>query len=192
MKKACTRICTLLVLLALATGMIPAAARADIVDQVTLNGGMYGGYTAVFYAKASSDWFASDEIDLELNSCYIYYDCDNRYGVGGCSIVPPAVQLKISRFNFTTGQWELEQDYDVWNDRRHTIELQQTDVIYRIEVYFWRTRTVADSYVRHGVLDNPHGGEVTNAYWQGNGPYIYATGGYKVTLFDTCPITNTR
>ncbi|MBR3765516.1 MAG: hypothetical protein IKK57_13325 [Clostridia bacterium] len=192
MKKACIRICTLMVLLTLAAGLFPMSASADVVDEVTLNGGTYGAYTAVFYAKASSDWFASDEIDLDITSCYLYYDCNNRYGVGGSKIVPPAVELKISRFNFTTGQWELEQNYDVWYDRSHTIELQQTDVIYRIEVYFWNVKTVAASYIRHGKLDNPHGGDVTNAYWKGNGPYIYATGGHKVKLFDTCPITNTR
>lgn len=188
------KIMILLTLCVMLCTMLPAtaAASAPEVERVRMNGGMYGQYTETFYAIPCSGWFASDEIELELSTAYIYYECNNRYGTGGAWIVPPAVEVTVCWYDFSIGQWVQEQNFDVWNDRSRTIELQQQDVVYRIDVYFWKASTVADSYVRHGILDNPHGGEVKHAYWRGNGPYVYATGGNRVVLYDNCPIANVQ
>ncbi|MDO4544392.1 MAG: hypothetical protein Q4C01_07565 [Clostridia bacterium] len=151
-------------------------------------GSKYGGGSKYFYVKANSktckltfsctkgvlDWDGIDVIKLPNAKVYGTYE------------------IKIYKWdaknNKITGKSLLPEHTDIWNTKSKTITFKaEKGCYYRVQVYFWRAKTTAESYWLRAVyvpLDGAAPGPTP--YWV-TLPKITAKNKANCTLYNSMP-----
>ncbi len=181
---------TLLLLLA----AVPAMAESPYTDEVRLYPPTHTGGSLHIFAFAGADdgWFADRSVDLAFNKGYLYFDCYYRYDSYGR--VYPAIEAKIWYWDTNRSLWVMEQNYDIYHEREHTVEFERTNTFYCIQLYYWEPYTVASSYLKNGKFYFPDTFEgpmsdVREVYWgeRNTSPYVVATPGEDAVLLRQSP-----
>ena len=196
------KVLALFCLLALAVSVLPCAALADsglYTNSVVVQPEVDAGVSRYIFARTGSGWFAGNEVDLQIDAGLMSME-GRPYGtystMDQALYCYPPMEVKVWRWESASACWVMEQNYDIYSERKATIELQEDDHSYCIQLYFWNPLTVARSYHTNKEFFNPspllmRGCSFTpdTAHWvRSSMPVITATPGDDTLLFRTNPL----
>lgn len=149
MKKRITRLIALLLcIMSVVTIFVMPVSAASVPSYNCQYSSKSGGGSMYFYVKTGSS-SSSRKIDLTMGTGTLYAVNWNTGKVGSASVYG-AYEIKVFYKN-SSGNWVLEQDYDVYNKSSDTITCKKTNTVYKIQVYFWRVGTTFNSYWNKNV-----------------------------------------
>lgn len=205
MKKWLAVLCLAVFALAPVHGL---AADELYTNEVTVYALPDEGVSQYVFARTGSGWFASNEVELDFRAGNLVVERGYEGTLSGTSPVVStethtvfaAVEAKIWRWVPGQQQWVMEQNYDIYNEDEHTVELKEDDTTYCVQLYFWRPDTVARSYDKNkefywvektfGFLSsgtNPY--PVQGGYWEAAAlPGVIAVPGDDTLMFINNPL----
>lgn len=190
----------LLCLLAV-TASLPFGALADdrYIDTVVVGPDANAGVSRYIFARTGSGWFAENEVDLQIDAGLMSMEgrpSGISHTMDSALYCFPPMEVKVWRWDAPSGRWVMEQNYDIYSERKATIKLEEDDRTYCIQLYFWNPLTVARSYHENKEFFNPspllmRGCSFTpeTAHWvQQVMPRITITPGDDTRLFKSNPL----
>lgn len=145
MKKA-TRFLALLMCVVSLVSVFAFPASAKTVK--TYNCAAGSGKSAFFYVRTGTS-SSSRKITLKMDRGYIQATNCSTYK-SSMVMVYGAYEIKVF-YKDSKGNWQLEQDYDVYNKSSATITCNKKSTDYRIQVYSWNVNTIFKSYHKNNV-----------------------------------------